>query len=64
MGSGYYDQIIKILKNNGFIYIKNCKGSHELWAHSDGRIAHVPYSTKSRFTAQVILKQANIKEKI
>ena len=64
MGSGYYDQIIKILKSNGFKYIKNCKGSHELWAHPDGRIAHVPFTTKSKVTANVIFKQARIKEKV
>lgn len=64
MGSGYYDQIIKLLKRNGFKYIKNCKGSHELWRHPDGRIAHVPFTTKARFTARAILRQAGIKEEI
>ena len=64
MGSGYYNDIIKILKRHGFRYIDNLKGSHELWAHKDGRRAHVPYSTKSKFTAQSVLKQAKIKERL
>ena len=64
MGSGYYEVIIKILKKHGFRYIRNCKGSHELWEHPDGRYAHVPQSTNSRFTAQAILKQAEIKERV
>lgn len=61
MGNDYYDSLIEILKKNGFKYIRNCKGSHELWAHPDGRIAHVPRSIKSRFTAKSILKQVDIK---
>ena len=56
MGSGYYEVIIKILKKHGFKYVRNCKGSHELWEHPDGRYAHVTKSTNSRFTAQAILK--------
>ena len=63
MGSGYYDVIIKILKNNGFRYSHNLKGSHERWVHEDGRFVNVPYSTKSKFTAQNILKQAGLNHK-
>ena len=64
MGSGYYDLVVKVLKRHGFEYIRNCKGSHELWGNSDGKFVNVPRSTKSRFTAQAILKQAGLNEKI
>jgi len=29
--NGYYSQLIKILKDNGFSFLRSGKGSHELW---------------------------------
>lgn len=31
MGSGYYDQLIKILKQYGCTFLRQGKGSHEIW---------------------------------
>ena len=31
MGSGYYDQLIKILKKHGCYLYRQGKGSHEIW---------------------------------
>ncbi|GGD14086.1 type II toxin-antitoxin system HicA family toxin [Aquisalinus flavus] len=59
MPSGYYKDIIKILRQLGYEYERNAKGSHEIWVHPDtGQKLVVPRSTKSRFTANAILKDA------
>jgi predicted RNA binding protein YcfA (HicA-like mRNA interferase family) len=60
--NGYYELIIKALKEQGFFRIEGGKGSHEKW--TNGRhIAIVPFSTKSRFTANQILKDAGSKQR-
>ena len=59
MPSGYYKDIVKILKSLGFSYERNAKGSHEIWVNKEtGRKLVVPRSTKSRHTANAILKDA------
>ena len=64
MPSGYYKDIVKILKSHGWIYLNNAKGSHERWIdpNGDGKV-FVPRA-KSRHTANEILKQAGLKERL
>jgi predicted RNA binding protein YcfA (HicA-like mRNA interferase family) len=60
--NGYYAQIIKILKDNGFSYLRPGKGSHEIW--SKGSVAvSVPFNCASKHTANGIFKDAGIKHK-
>ena len=56
MAKGYYAQIVGELSRLGFVYIRNAKGSHEVWRHASGRQTIVPRSLKSRHTANGILK--------
>jgi predicted RNA binding protein YcfA (HicA-like mRNA interferase family) len=57
--NGYYNQLVKILKDNGFSFLRAGKGSHEIWAK--GRVAvSVPFNCASRHTANAVLKDAGI----
>ena len=33
-----YNDIKKMLRTNGFVYIRNGKGSHEIWKHPESKI--------------------------
>ena len=57
--NGYYELIIKALKEQGFFRIEGGKGSHEKWTNGK-HLAIVPFSTKSPHTANQILKDAGI----
>lgn len=60
--NGYYAQLTKILRANGFELLRPGKGSHEIW--SKGRIAlTVPFNCASRHTANSILRDAGISHK-
>ena len=65
MGSGYYAQLSAILLNNGCTFVRNGKGSHEVW-HSPigGNTFPVATTIMSRHLANIILKQAGLKLKI
>lgn len=59
--NGYYELVAKKLHEYGFRYLKPGKGSHEIW--TDGRVnLTIPHS-RSRHTANEIMKQAGIKHK-
>ncbi|MBU3566593.1 type II toxin-antitoxin system HicA family toxin [Polynucleobacter alcilacus] len=60
---GFYKQLTAILKNHGFVFERQGKGSHEFWCKGSLCVT-VPSNCKSKFTANAILKQANISEKI
>ena len=60
MPKGFYKNIIAKLKAHGFSYLKNTKGSHELWRHEDGKTVLVPRNIKSRYLANKIMNSANI----
>jgi len=63
MPEGYYKDIIRRLKEAGFTKVKGGKGSHEKWVAPDGSVHLVPRSTRSRHTANAILKGAGIDHK-
>jgi predicted RNA binding protein YcfA (HicA-like mRNA interferase family) len=65
MGSSFDRRLRELLKNAGCTFIRHGKGSHDIW-HSpitDINFA-VSHDIKSRHTANAILKQAGIDEKL
>lgn len=61
MAKGFYKAIVKALSKNGYKKIDGGKGSHEKWqCQETGKITLVPHNTKSRHTANSILKDADI----
>ena len=58
------DELIKLLKNNGFVEVRQ-KGSHKFFENTNtGRRITVPYHRKDlpKGTEQAILKQAGLKK--
>ena len=56
-----YRQLTEILRKNGYHLERSGKGSHEIWFDPvENRRVTVPRSTKSRHTANEVLKQAGI----
>jgi predicted RNA binding protein YcfA (HicA-like mRNA interferase family) len=61
---GFYKEVSRLLKEAGFAYLRNAKGSHELWQEErSGRTVLVPRNLGSRHTANGILKDAGIPKK-
>jgi predicted RNA binding protein YcfA (HicA-like mRNA interferase family) len=63
MPIGFYKDIIAFFKKNGFSYLRNSKGSYEVWGNSDGLSMIIPKNTKSRHTADKIMQAAGINHK-
>jgi predicted RNA binding protein YcfA (HicA-like mRNA interferase family) len=60
MPKDFYSDIVALLKTAGWERATGGKGSHEKWVHpTTGRVVIVPRS-KSRHTANEILKQAGL----
>ncbi|MDH0356613.1 type II toxin-antitoxin system HicA family toxin [Morganella sp. GD04133] len=60
---GYYSAVVKILANNGWKLERSGKGSHDIWSKDNNKVT-VPYNLDNRHTANGILKQAGINEKV
>ena len=59
---GYYSQVIAMLKQHGYSFLRPGKGAHEIW--TDGkRNQIVSKNMPSRDMANVIMKQASISYK-
>jgi predicted RNA binding protein YcfA (HicA-like mRNA interferase family) len=56
-----YRRLVMILRENGCTSVRSGKGSHEIW-FSPVSLRHVtvPRSTKSRHTANEVLKEAGL----
>jgi predicted RNA binding protein YcfA (HicA-like mRNA interferase family) len=60
MARHYYEQIASILRQAGWSQTQGGKGSHEKWTDANRkRVVIVPRS-KSRHTANEVLKQAGL----
>lgn len=60
----FYRELIAVLRANGFAFLRMGKGSHEIWAnHASNKQVTVPRTTKSRHTANDVLKQAGLPKK-
>ena len=58
MVDGYYTTVVRELKQSGYRYNANAKGSHEKWVGPSGKVLIVQRNMKSRHTANGILKTA------
>jgi len=65
MASNYYKEVTARLSEAGGCILRQGKGSHEIWTcpHAKNPVS-VPTKIKSRHTANKILKDAGIDEKI
>lgn len=57
--NGYYDAVVVQLKAHGYWFLRQGKGSHELWTNGR-RNQTVPRNMPSRQMANAIMKQARI----
>ncbi|HLY59007.1 MAG TPA: type II toxin-antitoxin system HicA family toxin [Stellaceae bacterium] len=48
------------LREAGFVFEREAKGDHEIWSHPDGRRVTIDIGTRSRHTANKILKDAGL----
>lgn len=57
-----YKELTRILRGNGWVKIREGKGSHEIWGRKDGQGPRttVPANIADRHTANLILKQAGL----
>ena len=61
----FYRELVAILRENGCTLVRKGKGSHEIWfSPLSKRPVTVPRTTKSRHTANDVLKQAGIVRKL
>ena len=65
MASNYYKQVVDVLKENGYVFSRLGKGSHEIWENRNtGRKVSVPAKIVSRHTANGILESASTGNKV
>ena len=63
MAEGFYKELVKELKNLGYVYAEQAKGSHEKWRASGRQTLIVPRNLDKRHTANGILKMAGSTKK-
>ena len=64
MAKTFYDELTAILRRHGCERVSGGKGSHEKWLNpATGRTTTVPRS-KSRHTANNVLKQLGLEERL
>ncbi len=57
----FYRDLVRLLEANGCHIVRKGKGSHEIWySPVSNRNVTVPRSTKSRHTANEVLKEAGL----
>jgi hypothetical protein len=61
VSSNFSNDVKKILRQSGCVFVRHGKGDHEIW-YSDITEKHFPVdgTIKSRHTANAVLKQAGI----
>jgi predicted RNA binding protein YcfA (HicA-like mRNA interferase family) len=65
MTSTLYPALVAILRANECVFVRQGKGSHEIWRSPiSSKTFSVPFTIKSKPTANAILKQAGIDAKI
>ena len=65
MVKGFYKEVTAILRKNGFEYVRQGKGSHEIWRNDVlGRQTTVSRSLMSRHLANKVLQQCGLKDRI
>lgn len=61
--NGYEKQVKELLKQYGWRFLRHGKGSHEIWTDGHRRVT-VNKECRSRHTANEILKQAGVRERL
>lgn len=51
-----YRQCIKKLQKLGFYYIRQCKGSHELWGRDSDKAATIVPHHKNKTLSRIVIK--------
>ncbi len=65
MGSTFYPELVALLRQAGCTFVRQGKGSHEIWfSPITNKNISVPFTVQSKHTANAILKQAGISEKL
>ena len=65
MTSTFYPQLVEVLRSAGCVFVRQGKGSHEIWQSPvNQKNFSVPFTIKSKPTANAILKQAGLKVKL
>ena len=59
---GYYNQVVAMLKQHGYYFLRPGKGAHEVWANGKRNQA-VSKNMPARDMANEIMKQAGIGHK-
>lgn len=57
--NGWYSQVIAVLEQHGYRFLRNGKGAHEIWTNGS-RNQVVSKNMPSRHMANEIMKQAGI----
>lgn len=60
MPKDFYLELTTLLHAAGWRRVANAKGSHEKWRHPDKPFAVIVARSKSRHTANEVLKQAGL----
>ena len=60
MSKDFYPRLTALLHAAGWRRVTNAKGSHEKWRHPDVVHAVIVPRSKSRHTANTVLKQAGL----
>lgn len=65
MGKGFYDLVRDLLLKHNCKFVRQGKGSHEIWQSPlTNKRFSVPVTVESKYTANGILRQAGINEKL
>ena len=60
--NGYYHQVITQLKQHGYYFLRQGRGSHEIWSNGS-RNQTISKNMPAREMANIIMKQANIEHR-
>ncbi len=60
--NGYYTQVIAVLKQHGFSFLRQAGSSHEVWSNGKHHQT-VSKNMPSRHMANAIMKQAGIEHR-
>ncbi len=64
MVDGYGKLLRRLLRDHGWTILRRGKGDHEVWWNPETKTQVIVDNTRSRHTAQEILKEAGIKHRL
>lgn len=62
--ASYYRRLKELLEANGWWFHRMGKGSHEIWTNASGQKLPLPFNCNVRHTANGILRDAGIDERV